>query len=363
MERLQRECGVAHPGVAIVPVALAARRLRQRRRQRGDSCARRHVREALDRQGRALHRLTPAMIGDPRTVEPRPPEVDRRRDPPLGLVDVGRDAEPGSPAQRAEGTIALVQIVACTQPALFDPDLKIRREAHRLTRSRRVRDVRIVHELPRGGRPPVVERGLADELELHVPLEAAHGAHEHVIGVAVCRRTGVRCDLIRPLRRPHRQRVAHLDPAGRRLPRGDKDVRAGVVGAEGRAIDPEGAEPEAAGLPVEQAPEDARRVEPRRAEPVDRAVRRDERTRMAVGEEGVLGDRGKRRRRRRALRNMLDFLLGRGHFALQGSCQRPKPARSSSAAAGPHDPGAYECTGGGSSSSGCMTRHVSSTPS
>ena len=48
---------------------------------------------------------------------------------------------------------------------------------------------------------------------------------------------------------------------------------------------------------------------------------------------------------------------------IHGSCQRPCPATSLSASLGPHEPGAYECTGGGSSSSGCMIRHVSSTPS
>ena len=49
--------------------------------------------------------------------------------------------------------------------------------------------------------------------------------------------------------------------------------------------------------------------------------------------------------------------------AIHGSCQRPRPASSWSAASGPHDPGAYGCTGGGASSSGCITRQVSSTRS
>ena len=54
MQRLQRERRVAHPGVAVVPVALAAGRLGQRGRRRRDRRAGRHVRQALDRQRRAL---------------------------------------------------------------------------------------------------------------------------------------------------------------------------------------------------------------------------------------------------------------------------------------------------------------------
>ena len=50
--------------------------------------------------------------------------------------------------------------------------------------------------------------------------------------------------------------------------------------------------------------EDARRVEARHAEPVDGAVRRDERARVAVGEERVVGDRRERRGRRGALRRV-----------------------------------------------------------
>ena len=50
----QRERGVAHPAVAVVPVAFAVRRLRQRRRRRRDERAGRHEREPLQRQRRAL---------------------------------------------------------------------------------------------------------------------------------------------------------------------------------------------------------------------------------------------------------------------------------------------------------------------
>ena len=51
------------------------------------------------------------------------------------------------------------------------------------------------------------------------------------------------------------------------------------------------------------------------------------------------------------------------YWAIQGPCQPPWPRTSSSASAGPHDPGLYACTGGGAFRSGCMTRQVSSTAS
>ena len=51
------------------------------------------------------------------------------------------------------------------------------------------------------------------------------------------------------------------------------------------------------------------------------------------------------------------------HEDIQGSCQRPWPASRRSASCGPHDPLAYGWTGGGASTSGCMTRHACSTPS
>ena len=60
VQRLQREGRVPDPGEAVVPVALTAGRLRQRRGERGDRGAGGHVGEALDRQRRALDRPAPA---------------------------------------------------------------------------------------------------------------------------------------------------------------------------------------------------------------------------------------------------------------------------------------------------------------
>ena len=90
VQRLQGEGGVAHPRVAVVPVALAARRLGQRRGQRGHRRAGGHVGQALDRQRGALDRRHPLVIGKPGAGEPRAPEAGGLRQARVGVVEVGR---------------------------------------------------------------------------------------------------------------------------------------------------------------------------------------------------------------------------------------------------------------------------------
>ena len=88
VQRLQRERRVAHPRVAVVPVALAAGRLGQRRGERRHRRPGRHVRQALDRQRRALDRVAPAMVGHPRPRQPVAPEARRRGQPRDRVLDV-----------------------------------------------------------------------------------------------------------------------------------------------------------------------------------------------------------------------------------------------------------------------------------
>ncbi len=78
VQGLQGERRVAHPRVAVVPVALAAGGLGERGRRRGHGGAGRHVGEALDHERRALDRVAPAVVGDPRSVEPAAPVAPRR---------------------------------------------------------------------------------------------------------------------------------------------------------------------------------------------------------------------------------------------------------------------------------------------
>jgi hypothetical protein len=104
----------------------------------------------------------------------------------------------------------------------------------------------------------VVECRLADELDLYLSLEAFDRAHEHVVGVVVGRRAGVRRDLVLVVPGADCQRITNLDPAGRCLPGCEEHVGPWLVHPSSRMVDPKGSEAEEAGLTVEQVPEDAR---------------------------------------------------------------------------------------------------------
>ena len=215
VQRLEREGRVADPGEAVVPVALAAGRLGQRGRRRGDGRAGRHVGEALDRQRRALDRVAPAVVGHPRRAHPAPPEPDRRRHALVRLV--GRSAGPRGPpprrARRRPARPAPSEWRARTQSPSMPSAMSV---CSRIVRSAAggVGGVAVVaDERPLRGRAAVVEVRLADQLHLDVAVEAQDRAHEHVVGVVVGRRPGVRGDRVLAAARTHRQRVAHEQPS------------------------------------------------------------------------------------------------------------------------------------------------------
>ena len=266
-----------------------------------------------------------------------PPEPDRTLDPRIGVVDVGRRQRGRGPTTARSRPCRPVR--ACAGHERGCP-------RYRATRSdcrRRVRpsDGRIggavaaVDDRPFGGCAAVVEGRFADQVDLHAPVDAFDGPDEHVFGVVVGWWPGVRCDQVVAVARSHRERVAHDDPSGGSLPRGDEHVRARLVSTCGGMTDVERAEAEEPGFAVEEAAEDALGVEGGDAEPVDRAVGGDQGAGVAVGDEGVGVDRGERRGRGGALR-----LTGRcAHWVIQGSRQRPWPATSCDAASGPQEPG------------------------
>ena len=227
-----------------------------------------------------------------------------------------------------------------THAVALDAEVEVAVQPDREARAGGVGGVAVVAcHRPLGGDTAVVEQRLADQLHLDPTVDALDRPHQHVLGVVVGGRARVRRDQVLVAARPHRQGVAHDHPAVRRLPGGDEHVRARLVGAGGGVLDAERAEPEGAGAAVDQAAEYALAVEAGDAQPVDRAVRRDQRGGVAVGQERVVGDRRERRQRGRALLTL--GLLGgcRAHAGTHGACQRPCPAIRSSAAFGPHDPG------------------------
>ena len=157
VQRLQRERRVADPRVAVVPVALAARRLRQRRGARGDRRPRRHVGQALDHERRALEQRAPGMVGDACPLEPGAPEAGRRRHLRLGLLHARRRGEVRGPGDRAIEPVAGRQRVAAADAVALDAERHVGLQPDRQARPARVGDVAVIGERP-VGRPPARSR-------------------------------------------------------------------------------------------------------------------------------------------------------------------------------------------------------------
>ncbi len=75
VEPPQRERRVAHPRVAVVPVAFALRGFRQRRGRRRQQRTGRRIRQALQRQRAALQVGPPRVVGEVADVDPLPPAL------------------------------------------------------------------------------------------------------------------------------------------------------------------------------------------------------------------------------------------------------------------------------------------------
>ena len=236
-------------------------------------------------------------------AQPRAPEAGRGGELLVGLVDVGRRGELLRPGERAEQLLPFAEGVASPHPVALHPECHVGPKPDRLLLAAGVCDVPVLGHRPAGRNPPVVEHGLAGQLHLDFALQAHRDADQHVIGVFVGRRTGVRRHEIDAPARPEDQRIPDDHPPRGGLPGRRQHVRAGLVDPGGWHVDAEWPEPERAGLAVEQAAEHAGCVEARHAQPVDRPVRCDQGAGVAVRQEGVLGDRRERGGHRRALRH------------------------------------------------------------
>ena len=315
MQPLQREGRIPHPREPVVPVALAARRLRQRRRQRRDHRPGRQVGQALEDQRRALQVIAPAVIGEVAGGEPGPPEPRGRVERGLGGLEAVGTVEAGRPREREEAALAGIEAAAGAGAAALDADVDVGVQTQRALAVAGIGDAVLgAGAAPGRGARAVAEDRLADLLEVDGAVHAAGRPDEHVMGVEVGRRPRVRRRLRRLAGPPATddQGVADDHPAGRRHPRRLDDVRPRLVAAADRAAHVRGPEAPASGRAVEEGGEDARRVEARWAEPLDRAVGGDEGAGVAVGQERVVGDRRERRRRHPPLheRGRLGLLVG-----------------------------------------------------
>ena len=272
-QRIDRPAGVAHPGEAVVPVARAPDRLRQRSRRRRHDRPRRREDAQLQRQQGADHRGAPGAVVA-RAGRPGRPELDRAPLPLRQLLD-----------PREDGRLA-VGGAEREQPRLAGGDLRLPLEA--LLAEAAVREPERVGAAPgeRPARPPLdpgLPRAVA-EARLDPP------AHPHRAG--------------QPLDAPqHLAQRREVLAVGQRHQVGDAHRARGR--AEGRLEDVRVLEVRAlrlerldrlqleaaAALGVEDPAEDRRRVDVGRAEPVDRPVAGDERARAPVADHRVVADR------------------------------------------------------------------------
>ena len=121
----------------------------------------------------------------------------------------------------------------------------------------------------------VVEPRLALESEAHLPANDADHADQAV--------------LVRGPLAGNRHEVDHLADAVHAQESRDEDRRARQIQLLGDVVDAVGRDAEVTtSLMIEQRSEDARRVEPRCAEPVDRAVGRDQRSGLQVSDQAMV---------------------------------------------------------------------------
>ena len=103
----QREGRIAHPGVAVVPIAFALRGFRQRRGAARPAARRWRVGQPLQRQRAALQVRPPRVIREVADVDPLPPALAGPPHPVGGLV-VGLRRRVLGPGQRDEHVVALL---------------------------------------------------------------------------------------------------------------------------------------------------------------------------------------------------------------------------------------------------------------
>ena len=125
VQRLQGEGRISHPRVPVVPVAFSAGGLRERRRERSDRRAGRHVGQSLDRERRALDGVAPHVVRDARPAEPVAPERDGRRHPSLGVLDVVGHPQLVRPGQCAERLLSRRERVPRAHAVPLDPQCEV----------------------------------------------------------------------------------------------------------------------------------------------------------------------------------------------------------------------------------------------
>ena len=272
------ERGVTNPRVAVVPVPLAARPVRAAHRSvppRGRPWG---IGHQLEGDGRAVHRLPPAPPVGP-LLDPAVPELH-------GVVE---EAEQLAVTDRRRG--ALRSGLEHEHAQLVGPDRDARPHVVAVGLERpgghqvEVQDV----ALEAGRRPVdlgavrlagVVEAWLDPYVERDLPAHPPDPSDQSTM-VAGLPRLVV-----------ERHQVEDLGDPGLRQVAGDEHGGVGQVHLLGHRVvtDRGDGEPPAL-LVVQQGGEHGRRIEARTAEPIHRAVGRDQRRSLEISDQAVLGDR------------------------------------------------------------------------
>ena len=304
----QHERRVADPGEPVVPVALPARGLGQRRRRGSHQCPGRGIRQPLQRQRRALQVRPPRVIRKLPVIEPVLPVMRRPHQPVIRfLIRGGRPVI--RPRQRHEQRVALLHQRPPRRPRPLKADVHVRGQLQ-LELDALVDCLRAVvvgpGVLPLGGQAAVVEDRLAVEQHLHLAVHAPDQPQQHVVGVVIGRRPPLLVrTLVLVMPRTDQQHIADDDPAAAGAPARLEHVRPGQVAPRRRHVHIRRRQPKRPRVPVQHRPEHARRVKARQAQPLHIRVGRHQRTGLAIRQEAVLRNRRKRARADPSLSNPL----------------------------------------------------------
>ena len=249
-ERVDREGRVAHPREAVVPVAVAADLLGKRRCRGGGHRSRRRVSQQLERERAAQHLVRPGpVVLVP--LDPALPPLRRRAQAPLDAPAVGRGKRAVDAEDEREERRAAVGELEPSVPRI--PGVQLEAPAGLL----------------RGSELPLHVDAAGDAFDLSYELEP--GEQLAVVG---------------------RERVRDAQDAARGVEGRLEDVGLRQVPPRDGEL-ARGREPERAAAPrVEERVQERLGGDVRHRQPVDRPVRRDQRDRPAVADDGVVGDRG-----------------------------------------------------------------------
>jgi hypothetical protein len=111
VEGPEGEGRVADPGIAVIPVALAARSLGQRGGEGGEKGAGGGVGESLEGEGGTLQVAAPGVVGEAACREPAPPEFDGAPHPLVAVLHGVRGNRVGAPRECAEAGLSSAEAV------------------------------------------------------------------------------------------------------------------------------------------------------------------------------------------------------------------------------------------------------------